>query len=170
MFNSPINEFVGLRQAMDQLFQESLFGSPYRTHWSRTDNQQGTGATPWPLPLDVYATGDEVVIVAAVPGLHPENLDISFHQGTVVLSGKIGNVAESEQGKNATWYLHELWSGTFQRAVTLPFEVDADNAQATWEHGIVRITLPKAETAKPKKIAVNAGGRTEAIAAGNPNS
>jgi HSP20 family protein len=170
MFTNPVSEFVGLRQAMDQFFNDSRYGTPYRTLWSRTGNRAINSATAWPLPLDVYATGDEVVIVAAAPGLHPENLDISYNKGTVFLSGKIANVAESEQAKNATWYVHELWNGTFRRAVTLPFEVDVDNAQATWEHGIVRITLPKAETAKPKKIAVQIGGRTEAIAAGSTNS
>jgi HSP20 family protein len=166
MFSStPVTPFVNLRQAMDQLLNDSFVGGSYRTLWSRNGNGTGQGATAYPLPIDVYATGDEVVIVAAVPGMQPDNLDISFHQGTVVLSGTVGNVAESEQGKNATWYVHELWSGSFRRAVTLPFEVDADKANATWENGIVRLTLPKAERARPKKIAIQVGGRTEAIAA-----
>jgi HSP20 family protein len=136
---SPVNEFVSLRQAVDQIFHDSSVG-PYRTLWSRTPNGTGNGATVWPLPLDAYATSDEFVIVAAVPGMRPDDLDISFHQGTVVLSGKVANVAESEQGKTSSWYLHELWHGAFRRAVTLPFEVDADKAEATWENGIVRIT------------------------------
>ena len=64
--------------------------------------------------------------------------------------------------------LRELWSGQFQRTVTLPFEVDASKAEATFEHGIVRITLPKAEWAKPQKIAIKAGsGQQEAIGAGS---
>jgi HSP20 family protein len=164
MFTSPIGEFVNLRQAMDQLFQDS-FAAPWRTLWSRAGNGVGNGTAYYPLPLDVYATPDEVVIVAAVPGMQPQDLDITFNQGTVVLSGKVANVAESEQGKNATWYTHELWHGSFRRAVTLPYEIDADHASATWEHGIVRITLPKAETAKPKKIAINVSQKTEALAA-----
>ena len=75
------------------------------------------------------------------------------------------NVADSDQGKTATWYAHELWSGQFQRTVTLPFEVDPAQAQATFEHGIVRITLPKAEWAKPHKIAIKAGSGQQAIGA-----
>ncbi len=166
---SPVNEFVSLRQAVDQLFNDSFVG-PYRTLWSRTGSGTANGTTAWPLPLDVYATSDEFVIVAAVPGMRPEDLDISFHQGTVILSGKVANVAESEQGEASTWYLHELWHGSFRRAVTLPFEVDADKAEATWENGIVRITLPKAEQAKPKKIAIQVGAQPEAITSGGTTS
>lgn len=162
---APVIPFVNLRPVIDRQRYPSFPGGSYRTLWSRAGNGTSQGATAYPLPIDVYTTGDEVVIVAAVPGMHPNNLDISFHQGTVVLSGTVGNVAESEQGKRATWYVHELWSGSFRRAVTLPFEVDADKANATWENGIIRLTLPRAERARPKKITIQVGNRTEAIAA-----
>ena len=61
-------------------------------------------------------------------------------------------MASSEEAKDATWYLHELPHGAFQRSVTLPIEVDPAKADATCEHGILRLRLPKAETAKPRKI------------------
>ena len=78
---------------------------------------------------------------------------------------------QSEQGKGATWYLHELWHGDFRRSVTLPFEVDAAKAEATFENGIVRIALPKAERAKPYRIEVRtASGQGEAIEAGSTKS
>ena len=167
MLTSPLTqEFMNLRQAVDQLLDEAFVGSPFRTVWSRT----GNGRATWPLPLDVYATNDEVVILAAVPGMRPEDLEISFHQGTVILSGKIANVAESEEAKNATWYVHELWRGNFRRTVALPFEVNADQAEATFEHGIVRITLPKAEQAKPKRIAIRGAESARAVTAGTTQS
>jgi HSP20 family protein len=119
------------------------------------------------VPLDVYATPEEAIVIAAVPGMTPENLAITYTQNTLTLSGSVPNVAESEQGQHATWYLRELWSGQFQRTVTLPFEVDASKAEATFEHGIVRITLPKAEWTKPQKIAIKAGSGQEAIGAGS---
>ena len=94
-----------------------------------------------PLPLDVYATPDEAVIIAAVPGMSPQELEITIDQNMVTLSGTVPTAAESEQGKGATWYLHELWHGQFRRSVTLPFEVDAGKADASFENGIVRIVL-----------------------------
>ena len=120
-----------------------------------------------PLPLDVYATPDEVVVIAAVPGMNPQDLEVSINQNTLTLAGSVPTAADSEQGQQATWYLRELWHGQFQRTVTLPFEVDAEQAAATFEHGIVRITLPKAERAKPHKIAIQAAsGQPEAIGTG----
>jgi HSP20 family protein len=123
------------------------------------------------MPLDVYATADQAVITAAAPGMRPENLEVTVHQNTVAISGAIGSVSETEEAKGATWYVHELSSGRFQRSVTLPFPIDADHVEATVEHGIVRIVAPKAEHAKPRKIAVTASAsdasRPEAIAAGS---
>ena len=119
-----------------------------------------------PLPLDVYATPDEAVVIAAVPGMSPEQLAITYAGKTLTLTGSVPGWTDSKQGQNATWYLHELWSGQFQRTVTLPFEVDPAQAQATFEHGIVRITLPKADWAKPHKIAITAGSGQQAIGAG----
>ena len=155
------SDFVHLRDAMQQLLQESFVPSGgSRYGWS-------TGFRGRPLALDVYATPDEAVVIAAVPGMSPEQLEITYTQNTLTLSGTVPSAAESEQGQRATWYVRELWSGQFQRTVTLPFEVDASQAEATFEHGIVRITLPKAEWAKPHKIAIKAGaGQQEAIGAG----
>ncbi len=168
MVNTPYyaEPFLGLRQAMDRLLDDSFVGSPFRTLWSRTGTGAGTVDSAFPLPLDVYATDHEVVIVAAVPGMRPEDLQVTYNQGTLVLSGTIQNVAEGEEAKGATWYAHELWSGQFRRSVSLPFEVDADHADATFEYGIVRIVLPKAEQAKPKTIAIKAGASTQAIGGG----
>jgi HSP20 family protein len=155
-------DFVLLRDAMRQMLQESFVPSGgSRSAWSA-----GSRAIARPLPLDVYATPEEAVVIAAVPGMSPENLEITYTDNTLTLSGSMPSVAESEQGQTATWYLHELWSGQFQRTVTLPFEVDPAQAQATFEHGIVRITLPKAEWAKPQKIAIKAGSGQQAIGAG----
>ena len=152
-------DFVVLRDAMNQLLEESFVPS-------RAARGSG-GAVARPLPLDVYATSDEAVVLAAVPGMNPQDLEVTINQNVVTIGGTIPTAAESEQGKNATWYLRELWAGQFQRSVTLPFEVEASKAEATFDNGIVRITLPKAERAKPQKIAIRAaGGKQEAISAG----
>ncbi len=156
------SDFVLLRDAMNQLLSDSFVPSGgARSGW-------GNGTRTWPVPLDVYATPDAAIVMAALPGLNPQDLEITYTQNTLTLSGMIPSAAESAQGQNATWYAHELWSGQFQRTVTLPFEVDASKAEATFENGLVRIALPKAERAKPQKIAIKAGsGQQEAIGAGS---
>ncbi len=153
------SDFVHLRDAMQQLLEDSFVPA-------RESGSGGNRAIARPVPLDVYATPEEAVVMAAVPGMNLRDLEITYNQNTLTLSGSVPSAVESEQGKNATWFLRELWSGQFQRTVTLPFDVDAGQAEATFEHGIVRITLPKAERAKPQKIAITPGGGEAAIGAG----
>ncbi len=150
----PLTEFETLRQTMDRFMDEVFASAPIRTIWSRS----------WiGMPLDVYATDDAVVIRAALPGIKPEDLSISVYENTVTLSGTI---AGADVPADAVWYLREIPTGTFRRAVTLPFPVDADHAEATFEHGVVRVTLPKAASAKPRKIAITSGEQPKAVGAG----
>jgi HSP20 family protein len=157
------SDLVLLRDAMNQLLQDSFVPSG----GSRSGWTNGSQATARPMPWDVYATPEEAIVIAALPGLNPQDLEITYTQNTLTLSGSVPSAVDSEQGKNATWYVHELWSGQFQRTVTLPFEVDATKAEATFENGLVRIALPKAERAKPQKIAIKAGSSQEAIGTGS---
>jgi HSP20 family protein len=150
-------DFVVLRDAMNQLLEESFVPS--------RGLRDGSSTTVRSLPLDIYATADEAVVIAAVPGMSPQDLEVTINQNVISLSGKVPTAVESEQGKGATWYLNELWHGSFRRSVTLPFEVDAARAEATFDNGIVRIVLPKAERAKPHKIAIRGIDGKKAIEA-----
>jgi len=164
MTRSPFfSDLVSLRDTVDRLAGEAFGTTPFQTVWSRSGNGQQIAQ---PMPLDVYATEEQAVIVAAVPGMRPDDLELTVHQTTVTLSGTVGNVADSEEAKGATWYVHELGNGAYRRSITLPFPVDADQTEATFEHGILRITLPKAESAKPRRIAIG-GAPPQAIAAGD---
>ncbi|MGD9711166.1 MAG: Hsp20/alpha crystallin family protein [Thermomicrobiales bacterium] len=149
------SDYVSLRDAMDRLVTDA-FGGNWRTLW-----QSGDGLTTrLSLPMDVYATGDAIVLIASVPGLRPDDIEVTINKNTITLAGEIPNVAASEDARDATWYLHELPSGSFSRSVTLPVEVDAAQADATFENGVLKLVLPKAETAKPRKIEIR---RPEAI-------
>lgn len=138
-------DMISLRSAMDRLFNESFVPGAV----------QGSGRNM--LPLDVYSNENEVVVLAAVPGIHPEDLNISIDKSTVTLSGTIRSAAESEEGKSASWHLSELSYGSFERSLTLPFEFDANRAEATFDNGMLRLVLPKAESEKPRQIKVKVG-------------
>jgi HSP20 family protein len=161
---SLMDEFVSLRDTMDRVFGDTSL-TPLRGLWT---GGWSNGNGRMPLPLDVYATKDEVIIIAAVPGIPAEVVEITINQNTVTLNGKTPNVASSEEAKDATWYLHELMHGAFQRSISLPIEVDASKADASCEHGILRLRLPKAETAKPRQITVRVA--QPAIEAGEPET
>lgn len=161
--NSLMNDFVSLREAMDLLFNESFVPGQAR---SVADGRS-------PFPLDVYATDAEMTVLAAVPGIDPEHIDISIEKGQVTIKGEVPDVAASEEATNATWYLHELPRGSFQRTLSVPFEIDANAAEATFQNGMLRLTLPKAEAERPKqiKVRVSDGERREAIDTGaSPDS
>ncbi len=117
------------------------------------------------LPLDVYEHGDEVVVLAAAPGMNPEAISISIEKNVVTLSGKIANAADAENAQGSTWFLHELPHGDFKRSLQLPYDVDADQAEATFENGMLRLVLPKQESAKPRQIRINVSSASSSAAA-----
>lgn len=145
-------DMVSLRSAMDRLFNESFVPGAV----------QGSGRSA--LPLDVYSTENEVVVIAAIPGINPDDLNISIDKSTVTLSGTVRSAAESEEGKNASWHLSELTYGSFERTLTLPFQFDANRAEATFDNGMLRLVLPKAESEKPRQIKVRSGSQPTPVA------
>jgi len=156
-------DMISLRSAMDRLLSESFVPGQMRSMFSEQTNGSGQAA----LPLDVYATSDEVIVLAAVPGMNPEDIQITIDKNTLTLAGTLANAADAEEAKGASWYLHELPRGMFERSLTLPMALDASRAEATFANGMLRLVLPKAESEKPKQIKVKVGSG-DAIAEGTP--
>lgn len=138
----PFEEMVNLRDAMNQLFEESFI--PRNRPYGRD------GGTLYRLPVDVYETGDEFVVEAVVPGLTQDQLNIEYQEGRLIISGEVPATAHED----VTYHLRERWFGTFRRAITFPSNIDPDNIDATLEHGVLSIYLPKAEEAKTRQIPV----------------
>jgi HSP20 family protein len=145
----PVSTMTGVRQAMDRLMNEAFSPGHFGTTWSLSADRERSL-----LAMDVYATDDEVVILAAAPGVSAENIEITVEKNTVTISGSVPNVAKSEDAQGATWYVHELPTGAFRRSLTVPAEVDAAKTEATFNDGILRLVLPKAETSRPRQIEV----------------
>jgi len=136
----PFREAISLRDAMNSLFQESFV---------RPNMLAQNGAAA--LPLDVSETENEFIVKASVPGVKPEDVQITVQGDTVTVRGE----SKSEEEKNDEhWHLRERRFGAFQRSVTLGTPVNADKAQAHHEHGVLTLTLPKAEESKPRQIKV----------------
>lgn len=109
------------------------------------------------LPIDVFTRGDDVVVVSAIPGIDPEEITISVEKNVVTISGSDAHAGESEEIEHSTWLLREIPRGSFKRSLQLPFDVDADRAEATFDNGMLQLTLPKRESAKPRTIVVKPG-------------
>lgn len=100
-------------------------------------------------PLNVWQTEHELFVEAELPGVAQDHLEISVLGGQLTLRGERQPSAEQQ-----TWHRRERAFGAFERTLRLPTDVDADKVEATLEHGVLTIRLPKAEAAKPRKIEV----------------
>jgi HSP20 family protein len=147
----PFTEMISLRDAMDSLLQESFI---------RPGNALADGGRAAGFPLDVRETADEFVVTASLPGIRPEDVQITAHGDTLTISGE--TKAEQEK-KGEHWHLRERRFGSFRRSLTLSTPIDADKAQSRFEHGVLTLTLPKSEQAKPKQIKVG-NGSSKALA------
>jgi len=139
---SPFGEMLTLRQAMDRLFDDD-----YRPSRWLTGGPDGPA-----LPLDVTTDADRLTIEAALPGIKPDDVDITIENGTVTISGKTASERTAEEG---AYVLQEIRRGNFSRSVTLPNGLEPDKASATFEHGILRLEIPKAEQVKPRQIKIS---------------
>lgn len=138
---NPWREMRSLREAMDELLEES-FVRPSQRRTERPERR-------WRLPLDVYTTPEEIVIVASLPGLTPEEVDITIDGDRLTIRGELRSPLE-----NVDYLFQERAYGPFTRTLTLNVPVDTDQAEATFENGVLTLTLPKAEESKPKSIDV----------------
>ncbi len=137
----PITEGVGLRDAVNSLFQESFI---------RPTNllaRDGAGF----LPVDVRETENEFIVTASLPGVNADDVQISVQGGMLTIRGETQAEAES---KGETWHIRERRLGSFQRSLTLGTPVDADRAEARYENGVLTLKISKAEDAKPRQIKI----------------
>ena len=142
----PVREMVSLRDAMSSLLQESFV---------RPGTLPADGG-PAMLPLDISENDNEFIVKASLPGIRPEDVQITVHGDTLTIRGE--TKAEQEK-KDEHYHLRERRYGLVQRTVKLSAPVRADEAKADFENGVLTLTLPKSEEAKPKQIKV--GARTQ---------
>jgi HSP20 family protein len=142
----PLREFTTLRDAMDRLFEDS-FVSP--GNWYSV---AGNGSSRY-LPIDLYETQDEFVLRAYVPGVVPDGREVNYQQGVLTLRAMTSAPQTDESWR---WYVHEIASGEVTRQITLPREIDVDNATSRFENGVLTLTLPKSAEAKPRRINIGA--------------
>lgn len=139
----PVREMVSLRDAMNRLFEDS-FVRP--AGWlAPFDGGQ--------LAVDIIESTDEITVKASVPGVKPEDIDISLSGEMLTIKGETKAEQKSE-GRN--FIRQERRYGAFERTLSLPTPVIADKTKAEFENGELTLTLPKAEAAKPKTIRIKA--------------
>lgn len=139
---SPMTDLVSLREAMDRLFEDSFI---------KPSTWTGLAAGQVAVPVDLWETNDAYHLRADLPGLAPEEIDINVTADTVALTGE---TKASQDVTSDGWLRQERRIGKFQRAFTLPVQIDPDKVQATFTHGVLDLVLPKADQVKPRTIKV----------------
>ena len=138
----PFRELMSLRQAMDRLLEESFLRP------SRVLGLLGDEAQP---PIDMFQSPSEVVVKATLPGVKPDDVEITITGDTLTIKGA---TKATEEVKRDDYLYHEHRYGAFSRSVTLPSALQSEKAEATFENGILTLTIPRAEEMKPKTIKV----------------
>lgn len=136
----PFRDLMTLREAMDRLFEESVVRPG--TRWTGADARLS-------LPIDAYATDEDIIITAAIPGIDPNDVEITIEGDSLTIKGEIRGPME-----NVNYLLQERPYGAFSRTLRLNVPVQADKAEATFDKGVLTLTIPKQEEIKPKTIKV----------------
>lgn len=135
-FGSSLDRMLTLNRAFDQAFNGSL------------------GSRVWVPAMDVAERGDAYLVQAELPGVSPEQVDVSFEQNVLTVRGTKPSSFDVQNEGELRVFASERVSGTFERAVRLPEFVNADRIEASFSNGLLTITIPKAEAAQPRKIQI----------------
>jgi len=155
---SPFGELLSLRQAMDRLFEDSVV---------RPGNWAATAFGGASLPVDVSLNADELRLVAQLPGIKPEDVEITVENGTLTI--KADSTTEISNGEG-DYLVQEIRRGIVSRTISLPNGLEPDKAQASFEDGQLTLRIPKADEVKPRQIRINptSNGTTNGTAAIEP--
>jgi HSP20 family protein len=148
----PFRDITSLRDEMNRLF-------------TRAVGEGSAAGSAWTPALDIFDTAQSIVLKAELPGLTAEDIDIEVDDNVLTLKGERRFEEKVEEGR---YYRLERAYGSFQRSVTLPQGVKAEEITASFDNGVLTVIVPKADEVKPRKIAVgatpstiDAGGSTE---------
>jgi HSP20 family protein len=148
----PFGEMLSLRDAMNRLFEESFV----RPSLAATQAPGRMG-----LPIDLRESEEQYVLEAALPGVKPEDIDVSVQGNQLRIQGELKQ-GEDKQGER--YHYRERRYGQFQRTIALPSNVKADQVACEFQGGLLTVTLPKAEEARPRRIQISGGEQPRQIA------
>jgi HSP20 family protein len=134
---------ISLRDAVSRLFEDSFIRP---SAWPLP-----LEGSAWGMPTDMIETKDNIIVKVTAPGIKPEDLEIAVVGDTLIIKGE---VKSEEHFEEASYIRKERRFGSVQRTLTLPTSVASDKAKAEFENGVLTLTLPKAEEAKPKSIKI----------------
>jgi HSP20 family protein len=156
----PFNELRRMQETMDRMWR-GIGTSP-------AGSVDSPEMESWAIPLDVIAKGDDFIVRATLPGVVPEDIQVSIEDNVLTIKGQTAPHFMNGEG---TYLMRERRVGSFHRALRLPDTVDTDKAEPHYEHGVLTVTIPKAEAKKARhlKVAVGSGSTNSNVLEGSRN-
>lgn len=138
----PFQEALGLRDAMNQLFEESFVRPAWRS----------SASSALSFPVNVLETENSYQVQALLPGLSPENIEVSALQNTLTIKGQLESWVQP--GQQGNWLAREIGTGTFERSISFPKAIDVDKIETSYQHGVLHLNVPLSEGSRPRKISI----------------
>lgn len=140
---NPFKEIEKARSEMDRLWDTFLFGRPQEIEFQEKEE--------WQPAIDVTETKKEIIVRVEIPGMNPEEIDITLSGRTLTTKGE---KKQGEKEKEENYHVIERSIGSFTRSITLSKEVESDKISASYKDGVLKVTLPKSNDAKKKQIKI----------------
>ncbi len=140
----PRRDLLNIREEMNRLFDDFFSGWPER--------RRGLLEGEWAPSVDVAETDEDIVVTAELPGVKQDDVEISVVDDVLTIKGE---KKEEKEVKEKNYHRIERSYGSFQRSLSLPVGVQSDKAKATYKDGVLKVTIPKSEEARPKQIKIN---------------
>lgn len=147
---NPVRDMLRMRNEVDRLFDDFVgqsMGGRYED-------------TTWGLALDIAELDNSFVVKASIPGVLPEDLDITVNDNTLTIRGEVKSDETIEEGR---YHVRERRYGAFSRSLMLPRTVSRESIEANYENGVLTLTLPKAEEVQPKRISIKTNGQSHKV-------
>lgn len=146
---NPYRDMALMRRSMDRMM-ENFFGEG--EDWPET--------VTWGVALDVKENENEFVVEASLPGVKPDDVDVTFSNNTLTIKGEVRSEEEKEESR---YHLRERRYGMFSRSISLPRGIDGENIEASYNAGVLTLRLPKREEVKPKRIEIHSAESPQMI-------
>jgi HSP20 family protein len=144
----PFRDLLSIQDEMNQVFRRAI---------GQGDQGEAAEARLWAPAIDISERKDAYIVTAELPGIRPEDLEVSLEDGVLTIKGER---KFSQESSDQQWHRVERRYGAFRRTITLPTQTNADEIEASFENGLLEVVVPKAEEARPRKIQIRGTGGT----------